>query len=213
MTRYGKLSFCVKCACARPTFKDYLYSRDGQKKSRYKVTICAVCRERVYPTRTRGNVPTLSKHTGRMFQSKKEANREPALIAMQNVGAICELRYQVPYKLEVYGTQVVDELLEWVDLGLAKEFARASKMTDAVRRSRHKIATYVADFVYQDKEGNVVVEDVKGYRERIYLMKKRLMLACHGIEIVEPSDYGVEQRARGAGVSGAHTGSRLKGGT
>lgn len=211
--RYGKLAFCVTCACARPTFKDYLYSKEGAKKSRYKVAVCAVCRERVYPARTRGNVPTLSKHTGRLFQSRKEANREPALIAMQNTGHICELRYQVPYVLEVYSNHAVEELLEWVDLGLAKEFARASKLTDAVRRSKHKICTYKADFVYKDQHGNEVVEDVKGYRERIYLIKKKLMLACHGIEIVEPSDYGVEQRARGAGVSGAHTGTRLRGGS
>lgn len=44
---------------------------------------------------------------------------------------------------------------------------------------------YVADFVYTDKDGRTVVEDAKGYRTREYIIKRKLMLWRHGIEITE----------------------------
>lgn len=47
-----------------------------------------------------------------------------------------------------------------------------------------KIAKYIADAVYVEN-GQTVVEDCKGYRTREYRLKKKLMLACHGIEIRE----------------------------
>jgi len=49
------------------------------------------------------------------------------------------------------------------------------------------IATYKADFVYKDLEGRQVVEDVKSpaTRTRDYILKAKLMLACHNIRIVE----------------------------
>lgn len=50
-----------------------------------------------------------------------------------------------------------------------------------------KICTYVADFAYFDIERNAeIVEDVKGVRTETYKLKKRMMLAIHGIEVEEP---------------------------
>lgn len=49
------------------------------------------------------------------------------------------------------------------------------------------ICKYIADFVYLDKRGNLVVEDTKS-RATVtdtYRLKKKLMRACHGIEIQE----------------------------
>ncbi len=49
------------------------------------------------------------------------------------------------------------------------------------------ICSYVADFVY-DRKGERVVEDYKSPPTRkhpVYRIKKKLMLACLGIEIVE----------------------------
>lgn len=43
---------------------------------------------------------------------------------------------------------------------------------------------YVADFVY-DRAGDIVVEDVKGVRTKDYIIKRKLMLSVHGIEIQE----------------------------
>lgn len=48
------------------------------------------------------------------------------------------------------------------------------------------ICNYIADFRYLDHESNkVIVEDVKGKRTREYIIKKNLMLACHGIDVAE----------------------------
>ncbi len=49
-----------------------------------------------------------------------------------------------------------------------------------------KVCRYLADFRYFDEQlGREVVEDTKGHRTREYLLKKKLMLACLGIEVEE----------------------------
>lgn len=45
--------------------------------------------------------------------------------------------------------------------------------------------SYVADFVYKDASGSVIVEDSKGFRTRDYKIKKRLMYEIHKILIKE----------------------------
>lgn len=47
------------------------------------------------------------------------------------------------------------------------------------------VCRYVADFVYNDANGNQVVEDCKGFKTREYKLKRKLMRAVHGIEIKE----------------------------
>ncbi len=48
-----------------------------------------------------------------------------------------------------------------------------------------KIAVYVLDFKVTYADGHIEHVDVKGMRTDVYKMKKKLMLACHGIEIIE----------------------------
>lgn len=165
-----------------------------------------------------GNIPTASRHTlgasgkPRMFQSKLEASREPTLIALQNVGAISDLRYQVPYDLDVYSTPDVEALLKHLNDSMrVSPMSAVGRLIGNVEVSHQRIARYVADFVYE-QDGKTVVEDTKGYATDVYRIKKRLMMAANNIEIVEPNTRGVQQRARGAGVKGRGTGSRFKGG-
>lgn len=47
------------------------------------------------------------------------------------------------------------------------------------------ICNYKADFSYRTPDGEYVVEDTKGKRLPLYLLKKKLMLAIHGIKILE----------------------------
>lgn len=47
-----------------------------------------------------------------------------------------------------------------------------------------KVATYIADFRYKENGATVVV-DVKGMKTPVYNLKKRLMKATLGIDIVE----------------------------
>lgn len=55
----------------------------------------------------------------------------------------------------------------------------------AVRINGRHICNYFADFQYENKDGDVVVEDAKGQRLPMYILKKKLVEACYGIEIVE----------------------------
>jgi hypothetical protein len=48
-----------------------------------------------------------------------------------------------------------------------------------------KICEYIADFTYLDKAGKQIVEDTKGMKTDVYRMKKKLMKAVNGIEILE----------------------------
>lgn len=50
---------------------------------------------------------------------------------------------------------------------------------------RDRAVHYIADFRYQDKEGNTVIVDVKGMATPVYRIKKRLMKHVHDIEIRE----------------------------
>lgn len=48
------------------------------------------------------------------------------------------------------------------------------------------VCCYVADFRYWDvKLGATLVVDVKGIRTPVYIIKRKLMLAVHGITITE----------------------------
>lgn len=49
-----------------------------------------------------------------------------------------------------------------------------------------KIGDYVADFRYTEA-GKVVTEDYKGMKTPVYNLKKKLMLALHGVDILEMS--------------------------
>ena len=82
------------------------------------------------------------------------------------------------------------ELARWQELKLLE---RAGKISSLQRQVRFEIVKrvgkarptfYIADFVYQEN-GREVVEDSKGYRDRLYLLKRKLMLERHGIEVLE----------------------------
>ena len=46
-----------------------------------------------------------------------------------------------------------------------------------------KVCTYVGDFSYMEK-GRTVVEDVKGVETDVFKLKRKLMRAVHGIDVV-----------------------------
>lgn len=51
--------------------------------------------------------------------------------------------------------------------------------------NNQNICKYIADFVYDDSQGNSIVEDVKGVATPAYKLKKKLMKAVYGINISE----------------------------
>ena len=108
---------------------------------------------------------------GITFDSKKEGLYYLRLKDMMQRGEITGLRLQVPYELlpAIYRDEVVH--LKTKDKVVQKLVQRA--------------VTYVADFVYTDKEGKEHVVDTKGLRLADYILKKKMMLALKGIEITE----------------------------
>ncbi|BDC37736.1 DUF1064 domain-containing protein [Paraburkholderia terrae] len=93
---------------------------------------------------------------GIKFDSRAEMKRWHELLQMQARGEISELELQVPYVLA----------------------------PAAVINGRKRPALrYVADFVYE-KDGETVIEDVKGRITEGYRIKRHLM-AARGLQIVE----------------------------
>lgn len=95
---------------------------------------------------------------GITFDSKAEAARYAALLAQEQQGRIAKLRRQVPYEL---APAVV------------------------INGRRRPALKYLADFVYEERDGTEVVEDVKGVATDAYRIKRHLMMAVHGIAIRE----------------------------
>ena len=96
---------------------------------------------------------------GITFDSKKEANRYCELKLLEKAGEIDCLKRQVKY--ELIPAQRLDGKV--------------------VERAVH----YIADFVYKDKDGELIVEDTKGFRTADYIIKRKLMLWVHNIRIKE----------------------------
>lgn len=98
---------------------------------------------------------------GHKFDSKKEARRFAELKLMEKAGEIKDLELQKPYIIQ------------------PSFFDRQGERQTAIK--------YVADFVYQDKDGNTIIEDVKSpatRKDRVYRLKKKMM-AYMGLEITE----------------------------
>lgn len=101
---------------------------------------------------------------GTKFDSKKEAKRYRDLLLMQRAGEISDLELQPKFKL-------IDGV----------KFSGDKRAKPDIR--------YFADFAYTDtKTGQRIVEDVKSpvtKEKPSYKMKRHMMLAIHGIEVIE----------------------------
>ena len=97
---------------------------------------------------------------GIIFDSKKEAKRYYELLMLERAGEIYDLKRQQKYVL-------------------------IPKQTDSNGKCIERECTYKADFVYTESDGKVVAEDVKGFKTKDYIIKRKLMLYIHGIRIKE----------------------------
>ena len=79
-----------------------------------------------------------------------------------------------------------DELHVMQQGGLIAELEAHPQPRYRLEVNGQRITDYMPDFRYVDQEtGETVVEDTKGVRTRVYELKRRLMLAIHGIEVQE----------------------------
>lgn len=111
------------------------------------------------------------------FDSKKEAERFQQLSLLQRAGKIKNLQRQVPFVL-------IPAQYEEVKTYTPKQHKEKIEKKLVERKVK-----YIADFVYMDANGELVVEDVKGYKRSTayaeYAIKRKLMLFIHGLKIVE----------------------------
>lgn len=105
---------------------------------------------------------------GMTFDSVKEYQRYCELSLLERAGTITDLQRQVKFVLlPAQYRQMFDR--------------KAHKWkTRCVERE----VCYIADFVYQ-QDGKTVVEDTKGFRTTDYIIKRKLMLYIHNIQIKE----------------------------
>ncbi|NOQ50932.1 MAG: DUF1064 domain-containing protein, partial [Desulfuromonadaceae bacterium] len=52
------------------------------------------------------------------------------------------------------------------------------------KTEKFRAVRYIADFTYLDRNGNYVVEDSKGMKTQIFIVKQKLMYHVHGIEVI-----------------------------
>lgn len=96
---------------------------------------------------------------GIVFASHREARRYQELQMLLRAGEISQLQMQKKYTL----------------------IPAQKKPSGGTERA----ATYTADFVYKDRNGNEIVEDSKGVRTQQYIIRRKLMLYRYGIEVKE----------------------------
>ena len=109
---------------------------------------------------------------GKTFDSSKEYRRYNELVLLERAGKISNLETQkefvlIPAQYETF----------------TRHGKNGNRLKDG-RRCIEKSCVYKADFVYKEN-GKTVVEDTKGFRTKDYIIKRKLMLWVHGIQIKE----------------------------
>ena len=99
---------------------------------------------------------------GIMFDSKREAERYQELCLLEKAGEIKGLECQVKFEL------------------IPKQYADYANKKGLIERE----CVYIADFTYY-RDGEYVVEDVKGMRTKDYIIKRKLMLHQFCIRVTE----------------------------
>jgi hypothetical protein len=106
---------------------------------------------------------------GITYDSVKEANRHAVLKMLERSGKISDLQRQVKFVL-------IPAQYEPDTIG-PKGGVKRGKLLE-------RECSYIADFTYHE-DGNLVVEDSKGYKTPEYKIKKKLLLWTKGIHIKE----------------------------
>lgn len=96
---------------------------------------------------------------GETYDSVKEYRRAKELELLEKSGVIKDLKRQVRFEI------------------IPSQRGEDGKVVE-------RAVTYVADFVYFEGD-KLVVEDTKGFRTKDYIIKRKLMLYMHGVQIKE----------------------------
>lgn len=107
---------------------------------------------------------------GIIHDSRKEARRWNELLLLQRAGQITDLKRQVKFVL-------IPAQREQITVG-KRGGIKQGKLIE-------RECSYIADFVYTDKDGKLTVEDTKGIKTKDYIIKRKLMLYVHKIKVKE----------------------------
>ena len=112
---------------------------------------------------------------GEKIDSLRELTRYNQLLILERSGRITNLRRQVKFLL------IPAQYQEY-----PRQSAKTGKALKAGRKLLEREIAYIADFVYFDCAlGREAVEDAKGVRTPEYIIKRKLMLWVHGIQVQE----------------------------
>jgi hypothetical protein len=111
---------------------------------------------------------------GVTYDSVKEYRRFKELSLLERAGTIQNLQRQVKYVLIPAQREYCDDIYT---RGRNKGCFKPGKLIE-------RECSYIADFVYI-QNGEIVVEDTKGFRTKDYIIKRKLMLWNYGIQIKE----------------------------
>jgi hypothetical protein len=113
------------------------------------------------------------------FASIHEYQRWLELRLLEKAGKIFKLNKQVSYELIPTQREASTEVYK---AGPQKGLPKPGAVIEMPTK-------YVADFVYVDEKGKLVVEDAKGLKKgaayELFVIKRKLMLERHGIRIRE----------------------------
>ena len=110
---------------------------------------------------------------GHIHDSVKEAERCDELHLLLKIGEITDLEMQKDYELIP------------AQYRLEERYSKTGKRLKDKRILLERACVYKADFVYKNKDGTLIVEDSKGVRTKEYIIKRKLMLFVHGIQLTE----------------------------
>ena len=106
---------------------------------------------------------------GEKFDSVKESRRYTQLKLLERAGEISDLRRQVKFVL----------------IPAQREPDTVGKRGGRIKgKLIEREVAYIADFTYIEN-GELIVEDAKGFRTKEYTIKRKLMLYIHNIRVKE----------------------------
>lgn len=111
---------------------------------------------------------------GMTFDSMHEYKRYLDLKEMEDNGLITDLQRQVKFELIPKQVEVIERYHK----------RTGERLKDKVRTVEQE-CSYVADFVYYNQDGEMIVEDAKGLRTSEYVIKRKLMLFLRNIRVHE----------------------------
>lgn len=94
------------------------------------------------------------------YDSRRESAFADKLYALQSIGEVAEIEKQVSYVL-------------------------IPAQRDADKKLIERMVQYKADFRVTYADGRIDVIDVKGFKTKDYILKRKMMLFIHGIRIKE----------------------------